>query len=247
MRRHLERAVQLAEEQGKPAARCDTLAQLAIEAARLGAELGDDDLMTLAESSAAEAKELLPLLPGHPPWGIQADAALAEVALARGKPDEAMESARDALVAILAAMHEDLPMDVLRAIAKVYMAAGDDAEKELIRGQLGLMLAMIAMRTLDEDVRARWFRAPLGRELTTLVGPLESVGPQRDDGSEGALSEPDAALLKLLTEGRTNHEIGNELRISEAEVQIRMVELFGTIGASSRAEATAFAFREHVV
>ena len=32
----------------------------------------------------AQAKELLPLLPGHAPWGAQADAALATVALARG-------------------------------------------------------------------------------------------------------------------------------------------------------------------
>jgi DNA-binding CsgD family transcriptional regulator/tetratricopeptide (TPR) repeat protein len=246
MRRHLERAVQLAAEQGLPAARCETLAQLAMEAARLGVERQDDELVTLAESSAAAAKELLPVLPGHPPWGIQADAALAEVALARGKPEDAMEAARNALVAILDAMHEDLPMDAVLSIAKVYMAAGEDAEKELVRGQVGLMLAMTAMRTLDEDVRARWFRAPLGRELSALVGPLGSVGAPKDDGSGRTLSEPDAALLKLLTEGRTNQEIGQELSLSEAEVQSRMVEMFGKIGASSRAEATAFALREVV-
>jgi DNA-binding CsgD family transcriptional regulator/tetratricopeptide (TPR) repeat protein len=247
MRRHLERAVRLATEQGKPAARCEALAQLAMEAARLGVERKDDELMTLAESSAAAAKELLPLLPGHPPWGIQADAARAEVALARGNPDDAMEAARDALVAIMAAMHEDLPMDAVLAIAKVYTAAGDDAESDLVRGQVGLMLAMTAMRTLDEDVRARWFRAPLGRELAALAGPLGSVGPATTDGDEGPLGEPDATLLKLVTEGRTNQEIGRELGLSEAEVQSRMVEMFGKIGASSRAEATAFAFREHVV
>ena len=70
--------------QGRAAARCEILARLALEAARLGAERGDEELLELAERSAAEAKELAPLFAGHQPWGAQADAALAEVALARG-------------------------------------------------------------------------------------------------------------------------------------------------------------------
>ena len=41
--------------------------------------------MALAERSAAEASELAATLPGHPPWGAQADAARARVALARGR------------------------------------------------------------------------------------------------------------------------------------------------------------------
>jgi DNA-binding CsgD family transcriptional regulator/tetratricopeptide (TPR) repeat protein len=246
MREHLERAVQLATEQGRPAARCDALAQLAFEAARLGAEQKDEDLMAVAETSASGAKELLPLLPGHAPWGFRADAALATVALARGKPEQAMQAAREALGSVIAAMHEDLPFPELLAIAKVCMSAGEPDEQEVIKGQLGLMLAMVAMRTLDEDVRARWFRAPLGRELSALVGPI-AVGPGKGDGSGNGLSEPDSALLRLVTEGRTNQEIGSELGLSQAEVQTRMVEMFGRIGASSRAEATAFAFREGVV
>ena len=44
----------------------------------------DPALSELVERSAAQVKELLPLLPGHAPWGAQADAALSAVALARG-------------------------------------------------------------------------------------------------------------------------------------------------------------------
>src|SRR6185503_14606286 len=49
MRRHLEQAVSLATQQGRPAARCEALARLGLEAARLGARSGDDELLDLSE------------------------------------------------------------------------------------------------------------------------------------------------------------------------------------------------------
>src|SRR5919201_727243 len=141
-------------------------------------------------------------------------------------------------------MHEDLPVDAVRAIAKVYVAAASDPEKELVCYQLGLTLAMTAMRTLDEDVRARWFRGPLGRELTALAGPPEAGLRAGGNGEGLSLEESDTGLLRLLVEGRTNHEIAAELGVEEVEGQRRLAQMLGRIGASSRAEATAFAFRE---
>ena len=47
--------------------------------------------------------------------------------------------------------------------------------------------------------------------------------------------------------GKTNREIAEELGIDEPAVTRRLNELFATIGVSSRADATAFAFREHVL
>ena len=113
MRSHLERAVHLATEQGLPAARCESLALLALEAARLGARAGDEALLTAAHDAAVDAKGLMELLPGHPPWGAQADAALARVALARGAVEEAMAAARSAVNAIMAARHEDSHLEIV--------------------------------------------------------------------------------------------------------------------------------------
>jgi DNA-binding NarL/FixJ family response regulator len=48
-------------------------------------------------------------------------------------------------------------------------------------------------------------------------------------------------------QGKTNAEIAGELGIDEAAVARRLGELYVTIGASSRADATAFAFRERVL
>ena len=102
---------------------------------------------------------------------------------------------------------------------------------------------MIAQRTVDEDVRVRWFRSPIGRELTRLVGPVDQLPAA--DGFEQAGVDP--ALLKSLMHGKTNGEIAEELGIEEAVVVRQLAELYAQIGATSRAEATAFAFRERVL
>jgi DNA-binding CsgD family transcriptional regulator len=247
MRTHLERALRLATEQGRPAGRCEALARLAVESGRLGAQQDDEELLALAERSAKEAKDLMELLPGHPPWGAQADAALAEVALARGDADQAAEAARSAFAALESAMHEDLYLDVVLPVARTFLAAGTESERQMVGLYLNVMLAMLAQRTFDEDVRVRWFRSPVGRELTRLAGSVQPPPGAQDPTADRALGESDTALLRLLIEGRTNREIAEELTVSEDEVAHRLTEMFARIGASSRAEATAFAFREQVV
>jgi DNA-binding NarL/FixJ family response regulator len=247
MRTHLERAVRLATEQGRPAGRCEALARLAVEAARLGARQDDPDLLTLAERSAKEAKELMELLPGHAPWGAQGDAALAQVALARGDTDQAVEAARSAFTALESAMHEDLHLEVVLPVARALLTAGTEPERQMVGLYLNVTLAMLAQRTFDEDVRVKWFRSPVGRELTSLAGSVQPPPGAKDPTADLHLDESDTGLLRLLIEGRTNREIAEELGNSEEEVALRLGEMFARIGASSRAEATAFAFRERVV
>ncbi len=244
MRAHLERAVQQATDSGQIAARCEALARLAVESSRLGVRLGDGDLMTLAERSAAEASELFATLPGHAPWGAQADAARARVSLARGRADEATTFARAAANALQAAMHEDLNLDVLLPGARVLMETDAPEWENGVRQHLQLSLAMIAQRTIDEDVRVRWLRGPRGSEMVALAGPIEA--PVSHDEGE-APAGGDAVLLQSLVQGKTNAEIAGELGIDEPAVERRLGELFAAIGASSRADATAFAFREGVL
>ncbi len=65
-------------------ARCEVAAWLAITAARLGARTADTELLALAEEAADQATALAASLPGHALWAAQADAARAEIAVARG-------------------------------------------------------------------------------------------------------------------------------------------------------------------
>ena len=249
MRQHLERAVQLASETGLAAVKCEALARLAVEASRLGVELEDGELLELAERSAVDAARLATALPGHPPWGAEADAALAQVELSRGRTEEAADHARAAFASLQSGMHEDRYLDVVVPVANALMESGAP-EWGAMRSQLRLTLAMIAQRTMDEDVRVRWFRGPIGREMTRLVGPIESASPVADgnghrdgDGAE----DQDAQLLRTLVQGKTNREIAAEIGIDEQAVTRRLGELFARIGASSRAEATAFAFQQRVL
>jgi two-component system, NarL family, response regulator DevR len=96
----------------------------------------------------------------------------------------------------------------------------------------------------------RWFRGPLGRELSTLAGtPPEARvrEPAHEDGGAARLGEDDTALLWLLIEGWTNSEIARELGVTEDEITRRLIEMYAKIGVSSRGEAAVFAFRENVV
>ena len=250
MRRHFDRALEAATERGGAAGRCEVLARLALEAARLGGERGDEELLALAERSAAEAKEIAGQFAAHPPWSAQADAALADVALARGDIPAAGEAGGRAMAAILEAMREDVYPELLLPTARAVLAAGGEGEQQMVRMFLQLQLAMTAQRTADEEVRVRWFRSPVGREWARLAGPVSSEAMASAAGNGGGLtglSEEECRLLGLLTEGLTTEEIAARVGEPADVVGLSLQRMFAKVGASSRGEATAFALREGVL
>jgi len=268
MRRHLERAIAMATESGWASGRCEALARLAIEAARLLARPGpgasaaeldggpDPALVELVERSATQVKELLPLLPGHAPWGAQADAALAAVALVRGDIPGAAAAAGAALGALQSGLHEDVSLEIVIPAARALFAGGPPEVQGFVRGFLQSTLSRIAQGTADEAVRVRWLTGPIGRELVELAGPLETPAPDAA-ASAGAgvspgsrahtagptLDDAERRLLQLLTQGRTNAEIAAELGLGEDDVAQSLARLLARLGTSSRAEATSLAFR----
>ena len=246
MRAHLERAVEQATNSGFAAARAEALARLALEAARLGAEQHDPSLLELAERSAAEVKELVPVLPGKPPWATQADAALTRVALARGDTEDALTAARSAMGWMSSAHRDDWFPEILIPVAEAAMAGGTDEERVLVKTMLTAMLAMVAQRTLDQDLRVRWFRGPVGRAISDLSGSSEDAADARRFALDN-VGDDEERLLRMLTQGLTNQEIAGRLGIPETDLMARLAGLYSLIGASSRADATEFAFRERVV
>ena len=257
--RHLERAVAIATESGGAAARCEALARLAQVAAGLITDRGSpseagegsltaDDLADLVERSAAQVKALDAVLPGHAPWGAQADAALATVALRRGDLGAAVASADAALQALQAGFHEDTSLEIVLPAARALLAGGSPDVQAFVRGYLRTTLTRIAQGTLDESIRVQWLRGPVGRELVESAGPLDTPAPMAP-GNEAVqdatphVDDTDRQLLRLLTEGRTNAEIADELRLDEEDVALRLARLQAQLGASSRAEATSLAFR----
>jgi DNA-binding NarL/FixJ family response regulator len=249
MRQHLELAIEMATQQGRSAARCEAIARLALEAARLGSQSADEDLIQLAEHSAAQVKEMAGSLSGQAPWSAQADAAVAQVALARGQPERAVAAAGAAVQALIASRNEDANLDILLPAGRAILAGGPPEMQAQIRGWLQLVLGRIAQTTLDEDMRTRWLRGPLGRQLVELAGPLDQPAayvPAADSPSRpdlAALDDLDRQVLHQLTQGSTNLEIATELGISEQAVAQRLARLIAQLGVSTRAEATSLAFR----
>jgi DNA-binding NarL/FixJ family response regulator len=249
MREHLEHAVALANESGRASLRCEALARLALEAAQLVSRTPDPALVELIERSAAQVKEMLPLLPGHAPWGAQADAALASVALARGDIPAAAMAGGAALQALQAGLHEDTSLEIVLPAARAILAGGPPETQGFVRGYLQMTLTKIAQGTADEAIRVRWLKSPVGRELVELAGPMGAppAAAEASAAGNGAatpnLDEAERRLLQLLTEGRTNAEIGGELGLASDEVAERLARLLARLGTSSRAEATSLAFR----
>jgi DNA-binding NarL/FixJ family response regulator len=244
---HLERAIDLATEQGRPAARCEIQALLAIEVARLGAEQQNEVLLDHAVRHAGEAMALAASLPGHSPWAAQAHAALARVALARGSAEDAAAEGRLALDAIDAAVREDMHLEIVLPAAAGVLAAGSEQERAAVAARLQLMMGLIAPRFDDADSRARWFRSPLGRELTELAGAVPTSAPAEDEDVLVGLAPDQVTLLGLLGQAQTDGEIAEALGISEQAVAERLAALFAAIGAGSRVDAATLALTGRVL
>jgi DNA-binding NarL/FixJ family response regulator len=244
--RHLERAVAVATESGRASARCEALARLALVAAgMLGDDRTDEALIELVERSAGQVKELLEVLPGHAPWGAQADAALATIHLRRGDAAAAADAAGAALTALQTALHEDTSLEILLPSARAVFAGGAPDLQAFVRGYLQSIVSRIAQGTADETIRVRWLTGPVGRDLVELAGAADQpvTGEASDSAASAGLDDVERRLLQLLTEGRTNAEIAADLDVPEDEVGGRLARLQARLGASSRAEATSLAFR----
>ena len=72
------------------------------------------------------------------------------------------------------------------------------------------------------------------------------VRPAQDGASRGSTTS-DAQLLKLVVEGLSNEEIAERLGVDPARCARRLASMYARIGASSRADATAFAFQSRML
>jgi ATP/maltotriose-dependent transcriptional regulator MalT len=143
------------------------------------------------------------------------------VALAEGDPTSALASLRRAQRNWL---ELDAPYEVARSrelIARACSALGDEE---------ATVLELDAARELFERLGA--------------AADLARVSPR--DASHG-LSERELEVLRLVASGKTNREIAARLVISEHTVARHLQNIYGKLGISSRAAATAFAFENALV
>ena len=80
--------------------------------------------------------------------------------------------------------------------------------------------------------------------MAGLLGKIRSLGvPTSDSGLPGGLSPREAQILKLLTRGLSNREIGEELTISEHTAANHIRSILRKTGCANRTEAASYAHR----
>jgi DNA-binding CsgD family transcriptional regulator len=250
MRHHLERALALATERGSPAGRAEVLALLATEAARLGADQNDDDLLGHAAAWGEEAIRMGRALPASDAWfeayGL---AALAQVALARGDRDAALEHALGAIAEmrrtrqLFTFLFPELRLLIARATAGVE----DPRVAEFVMQARGDII-LATFESNDDEFRARWMRTKIMSELAALVGADEAVRTLPSGASVPAeLSEEEIDVLRRIMSGQSNREIGRALEHDEAEVTALIDRVFTALGATTRSQASVAALRKGLV
>ena len=116
-----------------------------------------------------------------------------------------------------------------------------DAPYEIARTRL---LVGEACRSLGDDEAA-----VMEREAARAI--FEELGATPDlarlTGSDELLSPRELEVLRLVATGATNRAIAERLVLSERTVDRHVSNIFGKLGVSSRAAATAYAFERQLV
>jgi DNA-binding NarL/FixJ family response regulator len=123
-----------------------------------------------------------------------------------------------------------VPYQVARASVLIGLACRQLGDRD------GAGLELDTAHCLFEDLGA----APDLAQLRRLAG---SPHPRPDDG----LSPREREVLAFLATGKTNRAIAAELFLSEKTIARHVSNIFAKLALSSRAEATAYAFRHGLV
>ena len=187
---------------------------------------------------------------------VEIELGVGDVPAARAAADELAALSRASAMPMLQAIAE-------QADASVLLAEGDaraalttsrrawagwrdlDVPYEAARCRV---IAARACRALGDETSAAM---ELDAARTTFVelGARHALAAVDDESSAtrrepvGGLSAREVEVLRLVAAGGTNRQIAGELYLSEKTVERHLSNIFGKLGLSSRAAATAYAFR----
>ena len=151
-------------------------------------------------------------------------AAEARMLLAAGDPSAALHAARAAA-------------DAWRALGARYEEARSRVSVGRAQLELGDRDAALVEFRAARDTFAALGADPARAELADLMGDRPAV----------ALTARELEVLRLVSTGLTNRAIGAKLALSEKTVARHLSNIFGKLGLSTRAAATAYAYENGLV
>lgn len=247
MTTHLERAVTLAIEQGRPAGECEALALLALESAKLGALTSNERLLDRAKVAAEETRRVAATLPGVLPWTAEAWAATSLVSIVRGDAESAAEAARNALDSLQPRLLHAVYVDVLWIAAKALISTGAPEAVDL-KAEIQETLFFTEQAIVDPEVKRLWIEVPIHAELAELTGfeGFRTV-PGEEAYLPAGLEEIELEMLKEMSSGKSDAELAVQFDRSDSDVERSVESIFSKLGVSTRNEAAEYALREGII
>ncbi|MEH0550055.1 helix-turn-helix transcriptional regulator [Streptomyces sp. B21-101] len=216
----------------------DAASAAAVDAAPAVTEAAGADagLPARIRRAAKKLAAVAPVWQAHALW-LHAELARAE---GRNHPDDWSE-----VVAAFECLER--PYDLARArhrMAEALLSVGGDAERDRAAELLRLAHAVAAhlgARPLADAVALLGRRARLPR--TTATGPPQTPAGPADPFAALGLTGRERDVLRLVSAGRTNRQIAEELFISPKTASVHVSNILSKLEVSGRGEAAAVAHR----
>ncbi|NUQ98450.1 MAG: response regulator transcription factor, partial [Streptomyces sp.] len=96
-------------------------------------------------------------------------------------------------------------------------------------------------------VAQRLGAAPLLERIDALIRRGRLAGAPSDGERPSPLTAREQDVLRLLARGRSNRQIGEELFITGKTASVHVSNILAKLGASSRTEAVAIAYRQGLI
>jgi DNA-binding NarL/FixJ family response regulator len=126
--------------------------------------------------------------------------------------------------------------------------------RSLVAGAKGYVIKDVELTELKKMIRAVYQgQSVLDPKVTSQVISTATAGGERPGGREplprrvALLSDTDLAIVKHLSEGLTNKEIGKRVHLSPYTVKDHLEKICASLGARSRTEAVAEALRRGLI
>ncbi|WP_314408700.1 helix-turn-helix transcriptional regulator [Streptomyces sp. DSM 40484] len=204
------------------------------------------ELVGMARVTAAEGEDGAPQGPEGRAWLARAEA---EWARACAEPDPRAREAREARE------ETGVARESTQAWEKAVEAFGYGDVYEQARCRVRLAEALVAAGRREEaagqarvaqDTAVRLGAVPLRADVERLIrrARLAETSPV---AGVPALTARENDVLLLLARGRINRQIGEELFISGKTASVHVSNILAKLGAASRTEAVAIAYREGLV
>ena len=203
--------------------------------------------LMLADDQSLFREALRTLLALQPDFDIVAEAENGERALALAKVHRPDVILMDLRMPVMGGVEATRRMATAAPATRVIVLTTFDEDEEIFEamraGALGYLLKACSAEKLCESVRAAAkgatvlepsVAAKMMAELNRLTARDGKKTPQL---LADPLSERELDVLKLLTEGCSNKEIGSRLAITEGTVKNHMTNVLGKLGALDRTQA----------